>query len=254
MGGLAQGLHWGDRQMIESNHNQPQDRAPDDYSGLSLRRLRVTLPLIAVGLGVWIARDVEANSVGTKSAPPLDEFHSQREARDPFVMAAESLEPVSAQKKSAVTPPVRQGAKKRLMATSDETPFVVQERVSPPVVSIQKWLNPAREWPTNRVQIGDIVYPREALVSQILKGAGNDPALALAQQVAVARLTSFEQQWVMGSSMKSGLASALDEADFQLRLHPPGSAVQEEAKVTLLRLGQVLVEMTRALDAHDSRE
>ncbi len=240
--------------MIEPNHNPPQDNGRDDYSVSSLRRARVVLPLIAVGLGVWLARDVAANSVGTKAAPPLDELHAQRAARDPFVIVAESLEPLPAQKKSAATPPVRQGVKKRLLTTSDETPFVVQERVTPPVVLIQKWLNPAREWPTNRVQIGDVVYPREALVSQILKGAGSDPALALAQQVAVARLTSSEEQLVMGLSMSPGLANALDEADLQLRLHPPGSAVHGEAKMTLIRLGQVLAGMNRAIDAHDSRE
>lgn len=119
---------------------------------------------------------------------------------------------------------------------------------------IQEWLMPEREWPTNRVQIGDVVYPREALVSQILKGAGSDPALALAQQVALARLKSSEEQLVMGLPMKPALASALAEADSYLRLHPPGSAVQGEARVTLLKLAQHLAGMNLRIDALDSRE
>lgn len=239
---------------MEPIHNPNRVHETVSATALSLRRVRLALPVIAAVLGVWLVRDVAANIVGGKGAQPRDEVSGQNLSRDPFAMIPNATETLPMSTKSIVAPPSRQELKKRVMATSDETPFVAQESVTRPVVLIQEWLNPGREWPTNRIQVGDVIYPREALVSQILKGAGNDPALALAQQVALARLKSCEEQWVMGLPMKSGLAIALTEADHQLRMYPPGSAVQGDARATLLRLGRSLAAMNRGSDLLESRE
>lgn len=223
-------------------------------TAFSFRRVRLALPVIAAVFGVWLVRDVAANIVGGKGAQPRDEAAVQNWAKDPFVMTADALEPVPSRPKLPTAPPSRSGLKKRVLATSDETPFVAQETVARPTVQIQEWLSSGREWPTNRVQVGDVVYPREALVSQILKGSGSDPSLALAQQVALARLKSTEEQLILGAPMKAGLANVLAEADSQLRMHPPGSAVQGETRATILRIERSLAAINLGSDVFEARQ
>lgn len=191
-------------------------------------RIGTVLPtLTLVLMGVWLGRNAVAALGGDSgnSDPRVCLTHVDPAER------TQCLESTAVERRiRKVTWQTVRGASapNRTYSISDESVLVESTRpVRIELGSADYWAAHPDLWRTNAVKVGDLVYPRESLVAQILRGSGKDPALALAKELAVYRIASATSPEAFVSAESGLRETAADRADALLAANPPGSVVGE---------------------------
>jgi hypothetical protein len=226
--------------------NMNQSAHLDERNTPRPRRWIFLFPATLIAAAVWIFGHGEI-SAGPKSKEVVDftRCQKQRVPQERHVCSETTVS--ECREQLGLRPPhlPQCPSHTQRRPVDEEGRTVVSVIPSSEELEVREWIEGKRRWPNTSVQIGGVAYPRQALISQILKAAGQDPSLALAKQVALARLRLSEVGAFADRSVDSRLTSLLEECDLQLGLHPPGSSLRSDARSKTVELYASLVEQNR---------